>query len=183
MPLGSALYVLSSEDMKNLRQSQTLRCYAYVDRPYQAVRSLLRDRPLEVLHRATNSAVARVNELAGSLSISVAGLELGVEVNLHVRGVHDDEGIAGLFPVTHVNIGWEAARAPSLFPLMSADLAAWPLTSSETQLEIQGDYTPPLGLLGAAIDVAIAHRIAEASVHRFLEDLVEQIRHQLPART
>jgi hypothetical protein len=170
-------------DMNSVRTSRTLRCYEYVDRPYDAVRSLMHDRPLEILRQATTSAVARANALAGSLRIGVAGVELAVEVSLHVRGVRDDEGVAGLSPVTRVAIGWEAAHSPALFPLMSAALSAWPLTSSETQLEIQGDYTPPFGAVGTAIDAAVGHRIAEASVHRFLDDVVERIRRELPPKT
>jgi len=162
------------------RQSRTLRCYEYVNRPYDAVRTLLRDRPLELLRRATTSAVARTRELAGNLRVDVGGVEIAVEVSLHIRGVREEAGVAGVSPVTHVNIGWEATRTPSLFPLMSADLSAWPLTSSETQLAIEGDYTPPLGVVGVAFDAAVGHRIAEAAVHRFLEDVVEEIRHQLP---
>jgi hypothetical protein len=59
---------------------------------------------------------------------------------------------------------------------MSAELSAWPLSASETQLEIEGVYEPPLGVVGTAIDTAVGHRIAEASVYRFLEDIVEQLR-------
>ena len=33
----------------------------------------------------------------------------------------------------------------------------------------------PLGPVGKAIDAAIGHRIAEASVHHFLDDIVAQI--------
>jgi hypothetical protein len=169
--------------MNSIRESRTLRCYQYVDRPYDAVRSLLHGHPMEVLRQATTLAVARTKELTGILRIGVAGgMELAVEVSLHVRGVRDSEGVAGLSPVTHVAIGWEAAHSPSLFPLMAAELSAWPLTSSETQIEIQGDYTPPFGAVGTAIDLAIGHRIAEAAVHRFLDDVVEQIRHELPAK-
>lgn len=169
--------------MTATRSSRNVRCYQYVNRPYESVRNLLRNQPLDVLRRATTSAVARTREVAGSLHIDVGGVEVAVEVRLHVRGVREDEAVAGVSPVTHVNIGWEAARAPSLFPLMSADLSAWPLTASETQLEVDGDYTPPLGVLGVAVDAAVGHRIAEAAVHRFLEDVVEQIRHELPETT
>lgn len=166
--------------MTPIRKARTLRCYQYVNRPYDAVRSLLHERPLELLSRATTSAVARTRDLAGSLRIEVGGVELAVAVSLHVRAVRDENGVGGVSPVTHVTMGWEAAHSPALFPLMSANLSAWPLTSSETQIEIEGDYTPPLGVVGLAIDAAAGHRIAEAVVHRLLEDVVEQIRLELP---
>ena len=62
---------------------------------------------------------------------------------------------------------------------MKAELSFWPLTATETQLELTGAYEPPLGALGKAVDAAIGHRIAEATVHRFLDDLVEQLRREL----
>ena len=68
-----------------------------------------------------------------------------------------------------------------VFPVMNAELLFWPLSSSETQLEIEGAYRPPLGIVGNALDAAIGHRVAEATVHRLLEDLVEQLRRELPA--
>jgi hypothetical protein len=177
------LRVLLCGPMTSIRQSRTLRCYGYVDRPYEAVRTVLHERPLELLRRATASAAARAEELASSLRVGIAGVELGVQVTIHVRAVRDEEGVAGLSPVTHVTVGWEAAQAPSLFPLMSAQLSARPLTSTETQIEIEGDYTPPFGALGTAINAAVGHRIAEASVSRLLDAVVEQIRRELPART
>jgi hypothetical protein len=116
------------------------------------------------------------------LRLDVGEVELGVAVTLHVRGVRDDVGVAGLSPITRVTIGWEAAHSPSLFPLTKAELSAWPLTSSETQIEIEGEYTPPFGLVGVTIDAAVGHRIAEATVHRFLEDLVAQLQRELPTK-
>jgi hypothetical protein len=62
-----------------------------------------------------------------------------------------------------------------------AELCFFPLTSTETQLEIEGAYRPPLGIVGNAIDAAVGHRVAEATVHRFLDDVVERIRRELPA--
>lgn len=160
-----------------------LRCYEYVDRPYQAVRALLHERTLEVLQRATSSAAARADSLAGSLRVAVAGLEIGVDVRIHIKAVRDDPGVAGLSPVTHVTLEWQAARTPGLFPLMTAQLSAWPLSASETQIEIEGEYRPPMGALGTAIDAAVGHRVADASVHRFLADVIEQIRREVPAKT
>jgi hypothetical protein len=81
-----------------------------------------------------------------------------------------------------MRLSWEAARAAAIFPSMRAELSAWPLATTETQLEIEGTYTPPLGMVGNALDALLGHRLAEAAVHRFLEDVVEHLRHELPER-
>jgi hypothetical protein len=161
-----------------MSQPSELKCYAYVNCPYETVRNALLARPLELLQRATTSAAERANALAASLRAGGAGVEIGVEVRIQVHGAREEEGVAGLSPVIRVSLGWEAARAPAVFPVMSAELSAWPLSSSETQLEIQGTYRPPLGLMGKAVDAVVGHRIAQASVHRLLEDIVEQLRRE-----
>jgi hypothetical protein len=175
---GAALDVLFSLAMSEPRK---ICCYGYVNRPYEAVRDVLHQRPLELLKQATTSAAARASSLAASLRLGVAGVEIGVGVHIDVRAVREEQGVAGMSPVTRVVLGWEAASGSSLFPTMSAQLSAWPLTATETQLEMEGDYAPPLGVVGTAIDAAVGHRIAEASVHRLLDDVVEQLRRDLPS--
>jgi hypothetical protein len=168
---------------RGMSEPRKLRCYQYVNRPYAAVRDLFRQRPPEVFQRATTSAVERANAIEASLRAGVAGIDIGVDVRIHLHGIHDDAGVAGLSPVTRVTLAWEAKRAPAFFPVMRAELSLFPLTSTETQLELEGAYQPPLGALGNVADAALGHRVAEAAVHRFLDDIVEQIRRELPATT
>ena len=54
-----------------------------------------------------------------------------------------------------------------------------PSVRTETQLDFEGDYEPPLGLIGNAVDSVIGHRIAEASVHRFVTDVATHLRDSL----
>ncbi|HUG81330.1 MAG TPA: hypothetical protein VML01_06690, partial [Bryobacterales bacterium] len=72
-----------------------------------------------------------------------------------------------------------AANMAHLFPLMNAVLAVYPLTGTETQLDFQGLYQPPLGAFGKAVDAVAGHRIAEVSVHRFVNDVAEHLRKAL----
>jgi hypothetical protein len=87
--------------------------------------------------------------------------------------------------VTRLSLAWEAADSPRLFPFMQAQLAVYPLTATETQLDFSGRYEPPLGALGTAMNAMVGHRIAEASVHRFLADVARHLRGELggPAAT
>jgi len=167
---------------EGMSDPRTLRCYEYLNRPYDAVRRVLRERPLDLFRQASRSAAARATEVASSLHTRVAGIELGVDVTIYVHAVHEEDGVAGMSPVTRVVLGWEAMRAPMLFPVMRAELSFWPLTSTETQFEIEGTYRPPLGAVGNAADAVLGHRIAEATVHQFLEDIVEQLRSELPEK-
>ena len=163
-----------------MSEPRKLRCYQYVNRSYGAVRELLRLQASSLFERATTSAAARASAVGASLHAGMGAIDVGVEVRIHVHAVRDEEGVAGLQPLTRITLAWEATRATALFPVMKADLSFWPLTSTETQLEIEGLYRPPLGVLGSVADAAIGHLVAEAAVHRFLEDVVGQIRQELP---
>jgi len=53
----------------------------------------------------------------------------------------------------------------------------YPLTASETQLDFAGTYEPPMGIVGAAIDALVLHRVvAEASVLHFVQDVAAFLR-------
>ena len=64
---------------------------------------------------------------------------------------------------------------------MKAELSIYPMTSTETQLDFLGHYEPPLGPLGRAINAVAGHRIAEVSVHRFIDEVAEYLRKTLGA--
>jgi hypothetical protein len=155
-------------------------CYEYVTRSYDDVSTLLRREPLELLQRATTSASARAQSLATSMRVELAGLEVSVDVRLCIRRIRDHETLAGVLPALRIEFSWEAIHSPALFPSMLAELLVWPLSTRVTQIEIHGSYWTPMGPLGTAIDIAVGHRIAEATVHRFLGDVVEQLRCELP---
>jgi hypothetical protein len=164
-----------------MSEPRTLRCYEYVNRPYDRVRAVLHERAADLLQRSTHSAATRADALMASLHVGIAGFEVGVDVRIRIRAIRDEGSVGGLSPVTRVALAWDAVRAAALFPSMEAELSAWPLSSAETQLEVEGLYRPPLGPVGSAIDAALLHRIAEASVKRLLDDLVEQLRREIPA--
>ncbi len=92
---------------------KNVRCYGYVERPYEQVRALLHREPLELLQRATNSASLRTRELIANLKVDIGGFEIGVDIRAHVNRVREEDGVAGLSPVTRVELAWEAARARS----------------------------------------------------------------------
>lgn len=156
-----------------------LKTWQYVNRSYDRVRAALHQRANALFQTATRAATARHDDLASTLKVGIEGFEIGVDVHLKVFDVHDEMVPATHSPVTRVRLGWEAARATALFPHMEATLSAWPLSSTETQIELDGAYRPPLGTLGKAMDALVMHRLAEAALHRFLEDIVAQLRKEL----
>ena len=158
-----------------MSKPHSLRCYQYVTRPYDRVREVLRSHALEILRGATASAAHRATALTTTLRLDTGPIEVGVDVRVHVQGMRDEQGVAGLPPATRVDLAWEAARMPALFPSMKCTISCWALSPTETQLELEGEYSPPLGPVGAALDSLVGHRVAEATVHRLLEDVCSEL--------
>lgn len=162
-----------------MNRGQKIRSYDYVNHPFEKVRDALSAHPLSVFQAATKTAAARANSLAAELRIDLAGITLGADISISVKDtVHlPAEGTVG--PSTVVYLEWEATNRPNLFPFMKAELAVYPLTATETQLDFSGVYAPPLGVLGMAANAVVGHRIAESSVHRFVSDIAQHLRTSL----
>ena len=56
------------------------------------------------------------------------------------------------------------------YPSFDGQIAIRP-SSSQTELIVSGEYTPPLGRLGAAFDQRIGKRLAQATLDRLLHEL------------
>ena len=153
-----------------------VRVFDYVNHPYDQVRVALTEHGLEVFRNATKVAASRAQSVASELRVNIGGIEVGTDIAIEIRKVEERPGAGKSPPVTRLELAWEAAKLPRLFPLMEAELSVYPLTATETQLDFSGHYEPPLGAVGSAIDALAGNRIAEASVHRFLTDVAAYLR-------
>ncbi len=159
-----------------MSKGQTVRSYEYVNHPYEAVRDALCADTLKIFSSATKAATSRARSLASELHIEFAGITVGAEIAISVTSVVESTAEGSSTPSTCVRLEWGAASMPGLFPMMKAELNVYPLTSTETQLDFSGTYEPPLGLVGGAFDAIVGHRIAEGSVHRFVNEVAEYLR-------
>jgi hypothetical protein len=155
---------------------QEIRSYDYVNHPYARVREVLVADPTGIFAAATRAAAGRAKELAAELRVTVGGLDVAAEVVFSIGAVEDGANGPLGGPVTGIPVSWEAAQHPGLFPLMNGTLTIYPLTTTETQLDFLGHYDTPLGVVGSAVDALVGHRIAEASVHRFIGDVARYLR-------
>jgi len=155
---------------------QEIRSYDYVNRPYAQVREALAADPTAIFGSATRAAAARVRSVAGELRVTVAGMDVGTEVVFSIGDITEEAGGPFGGAVTRIPVTWEAAAHPRWFPLMDGVLSLYPLTTTETQLDFLGRYDPPLGVVGDAMNALVGHRIAEASVHRFIGDVARYLR-------
>jgi hypothetical protein len=158
-----------------MTSAHDVRAYEYVNLPYARVSELLRRDALGVFQRATVRATARARELVSTMRVEVGPVELGADVVVRVASVSEEPSRV-LGPRTRLCLEWEASQRPQLFPTMTATLDVYALAPGETQVDFHGNYTPPLGAVGAVLDAAVGHKIAQATVHRFVKEIAERLR-------
>src|SRR3990172_7056521 len=78
---------------------------------------------------------------------------------------------------TILPLEWWATGTPALFPKMEGELTIADMGNSLTQVQLQGNYQPPLGSVGRMLDRAVLHRFAEASVKSFVDRIVAVLSH------
>lgn len=159
-----------------MSKGREIRCYDYVNHPYERVSEALRQNALSVFQSATKSAASRAQSVAAELHVEIGGVGVKTDIKISVKKV---EKKTDATPTTRLILEWEAATLPRLFPLMKGELSIYPLTPTETQLDFSGIYEPPLGALGKTVNAIAGHRIAEVSVHRFINDLAAYLRQAL----
>ena len=159
--------------------AKEIRSFDYVTHSYDKVKEALTGDALEVFRSATQAAASRSQTVAAALEVDIGGLKVMKDVNISVKDVEEDTTGARATPRTRLAIEWAASSSPGLFPLMKAELAIYPLTATETQLDFSGEYQPPMGWLGSAVDAVAGHQIAEASVHRFVNQVASYLRSSL----
>jgi hypothetical protein len=153
-----------------------LSCYDYVNHPYPRVRDALLANPHYVFRHATAATATQ----SAALHVRVAGIDIGTDVAIRIANVEQIRAYDK--PATKLTLEWQAENHPGMFPAMTAALLVFPLSATETQLELNGSYDPPLGKIGEAIDAAGLHQLAEASVTRFIQEIAGWLREELAVR-
>ncbi len=97
-------------------------------------------------------------------------------VNAHFRDLAADGGPA------HLAFRWEAiGPGGEMFPTLDADIALSPAGEHATTLTLTGVYRPPPGNLGGELDQVVLRRVAEATIHTFLNRIADAIIAPSPA--
>jgi hypothetical protein len=90
---------------------------------------------------------------------------LGVPTNVRLGPCWTREGGVA------IPIRWEAAVLGSAFPVLDGTLVITPLGGRRCRLGIEATYRPPLDRFGVLVDRLLLHRVAESTVHDFLQRL------------
>jgi len=107
--------------------------------------------------------LARVGPLG-----TAPGMSRLVKVQFRDMVIHEDSAVWAM--------RWEAAGTTgALFPVLDADISLTAAGDAATVLVVRGAYRPPLGNVGAALNRAVMHRIAEATIRAFAQQIGDAI--------
>lgn len=153
--------------------------YAYdqVAVPYEDAIELLASDATSILQDATDATVRHAHEVTTRVRVPVAGFEVGRDITIDVGDFEPVEILRVRVPIT-----WHATKHASLFPSLQAylELSALSIQPPRTQVTLVGAYVPPMGWVGVAGDAAAGHKVAEATVSRFVADVCRRIEERYP---
>ena len=149
----------------------------YLDLPvaFDAVERALLDDPISWVPGMLRAAEDRGQHLLAEVGFDVDTRRIDKEVEITVGDPYRMPG------KTALPMWWRATGVERLFPQLDADLEIAALGAERTQLSISATYRPPMGALGRAIDRALLHRVAEATVKDFVDRIGERFTTRLPA--
>jgi hypothetical protein len=141
-----------------------------------------RDLRLALSFEAGRARLVNLLRDGGLAGASHAAYEAGIAVIRvgplgNVRGAGKLVPARFLDPADHdgllqVGLRWEATGiAGDLFPVLDGDLALIPAGAGSARLVLAGAYRPPLGWLGARLDAAALHKVADATFSAFLRSV------------
>jgi hypothetical protein len=110
--------------------------------------------------------------LTGLARVGTLGAAPGMSklVELHLLDVVT-RGESAVLPLR-----WQATGPGGrLFPALDADLALTPAAEHATRLSLAGAYRPPLGTVGAGLDTAIFHNVAQAKMRSLLTRVADAL--------
>ena len=153
---------------------RTVRHYAYVERPYEAVWAKLAQAPRQVLGGDEAPSDGSLTDL----HVRRAGIDLARAVKIKFGGLVAEDGMA------RMGLRWEARRHPQFFPVLEGILSLFPIVSGRrhvTQVGLVGRYRPPFGVLGDIGDRVAGEGVAVETVARFVDGVARRLEDQVDA--
>ena len=89
-----------------MTKGREIRCYDYVNHPYDQVRVALKGDALAVFQSATKAAASRARTVASGLHVSMAGVELATDITISIRHIEERPGKIKSPPTTHLDLEW-----------------------------------------------------------------------------
>jgi len=147
-----------------------VRSYVELNLPITDVEGVLLRTPAEWVPGLAASAEERGHQLLCEVGFPVSRRQVGKRVEIELGSPVRTPGRTWL-PIT-----WRATGPHGIFPTLEGELEVAALGSHLTQLGLSARYKPPFGPIGDALDRALLHRVAEATIRDFVERVGAAVR-------
>jgi hypothetical protein len=144
-----------------------------------------RDLQLELGFEAARARIVNLIRDGALAGVSHTAYDAGIAALIRVGPVGGVQGklvrVSFLDPVDRdglfqVGLRWEATGiASDLFPVLDGDVTLAAEGPGTSRLALAGVYRPPLGRLGARLDAAILHRVADATFGALLRSVADTL--------
>jgi hypothetical protein len=106
-------------------------------------------------------------------TVAATGVNIGLSPVKSQRWLRIPAHVEFWTPPSHhsnaiISLRWQAVHLSRYFPVLEADLAVRPGTST-AQVELNGTYRPPLGFVGLVLDYFVGKRIATVAAVGFID--------------
>jgi hypothetical protein len=110
------------------------------------------------------------------LRVQVGGGSIGWRVQAEVGPMDNFPRPSDFVPRTlEVPVSWQAVEHPALFPTMNGQLRIRDAGHETIELRLTGEYTPPLGAIGALGDRFVGHQAVTVSLRGYLLDVAHRL--------
>ncbi|MBO0683297.1 MAG: hypothetical protein J2P45_09095 [Candidatus Dormibacteraeota bacterium] len=146
-----------------------VKAYTEVVADYERITAVMQEQPGSWLGHAAADASSQGERMLVDVGLQVGPPPLERPSRVEVGELVATNRVASL-PLRIV-----PQDPSSLIPLFVGSLdAAW-LGAGRTHLALSLQYDPPFGFVGRVADRALLHRVAEATAHRFLQKVTDQL--------
>jgi len=136
-----------------------------LDGSYDRVEATLREGPERWLPGFERSG----DTITGELRFQRAGIRISRRTEVSVGPVQRfADGVT-------VHVDWKGARHPEVYPELDGHVRVERGRGGGTRLRFDARYTPPAGGVGATVDRALMHSVAESSVRDFVERVATRL--------
>lgn len=149
-----------------------VRSYVELHLPIAEVEEALLRAPERWIPQLAASVEERGDRLLAEVGFPVSGHQVGKRVEIELGPPVRTTGR------TWLPILWHATGPKGLFPSLEGELEVAALGPDLTQVGLSARYKPPFGLIGESVDRALLHRVAEATLHDFIERVGAALEHR-----
>src|SRR5689334_13130767 len=87
-------------------KGRKIRCYDYVNHPYERVRDALKKNALIVFQTATKTAASRAQSVAAELRVDFVGIGIKTDIKIDLKGIDEKTARSGSTRTTKLTLEW-----------------------------------------------------------------------------